>query len=144
MDAVIEKVRKLVVRNRHGGARLSAAVETEANGDTLVVFKGGRDGEHSIVLTCRGLRGEVVEVSSWARIKAHWDGYCANNGAGPIGIGDRVVFPSGSSKDGTRIGRVVKVTKTRVEVSYRFKHGGVARPKWVKREDIAVWDRGSR
>ncbi len=44
--------------------------------------------------------------------------------------GQRVVFPSRSAVDGTRLGTVLCVCGSRARVRYRFKHGGESE-KWV-------------
>jgi hypothetical protein len=41
----------------------------------------------------------------------------------PVRVGNRVNFPSGSAAGGRRIGRVVKLGKSRLTVEYMFKSG---------------------
>lgn len=53
----------------------------------------------------------------------------------PLYVGTRVNFPSGSASGGRRIGRVVKLGKTRVTVEYMFKSGRKAANKTVPAVD---------
>ncbi len=95
-----------------------------------LVFEGGAYGTHSI----------DVYASSFQRMVAHWQGYCENNGLvkAPL-VGETVSFPSGSASKKAgfrRRGKVVKVTGTRVTVSYTFKSGKEAARKTVWLKDI--------
>jgi hypothetical protein len=83
--------------------------------DARIVFRGGA-GEHSL----------DVFVSSSERILAHWEGYCEANGLLRPNVGERVMFPSGSSPDGLRYGQVVKVGTKRAVVTFKYKHGGTS------------------
>src|SRR5262249_5179052 len=65
------------------------------------IFVGGQS-EHSI----------AIAASSRARVLAHWEGYCENNGRRAPRVGDRVAF----WQQVDRIGRVVEVGSHRVEI----------------------------
>jgi hypothetical protein len=84
--------------------------------DARIVFRGGSAGEHSLDLL----------ASSPERILAHWEGYCEANGLLKPNVGERVMFPSGSSPDGLRYGHVVKVGTKRAVVTFKYKHGGIS------------------
>ena len=90
-----------------------------------VVFSGGLKGDHSIDLL----------ASSPERVLAHWEGYCEANGLLKPKVGQRVEFPSGSSRSGYRFGRVLKVGSKRAVVSFTYKHGGES-TKSVAFEDL--------
>lgn len=92
-------------------------------GDRMV-FSGGKQGEHSIAL----------DVSSRDRIKAHWAGYCENNGHRYATEGQSVEFPSASSKTGMRFGRVIKVGPDRITVAYRYNYGADAQKTLPKHQ----------
>lgn len=109
-------------RSSENGFTLKAKLEADRDGDYAVVFTGGRWGEAQIWLS----------VSSDERIIAHFEGYCvANNLAPRPNVGDKVLFPSGSSSTGWRRGKVVSVGPKRATVTYRFKNGREAAPKSV-------------
>jgi hypothetical protein len=79
-----------------------------------LVFTGAASGEHSIDLSC----------SDEARARAHWEGYLEANGIRRApAVGERVVFPSSSSPDGWRTGRVLKVGPRRCCIEFRYKNG---------------------
>jgi hypothetical protein len=81
---------------------------------TRIVFRGGLQGEHSL----------DISVSCEARVRAHFAGYCENNGlAAAPAVGEHVRFPSGSSSTGWRAGRVVKVGPKRVTIEFHYNYG---------------------
>lgn len=93
-----------------------------------IVFTGGSQGEHSIDLY----------ASDEARIQAHFEGYCQNNGVFAPRQGQRIAFPSGSAACLYRVGRVERVGAKRALVAYTFNSGRKAAPKWVPFSDI-LW-----
>lgn len=112
-----------------GGRRIRAYVSADR-----IVFTGGA-GDHSLAL----------DVSGQERIVAHFLGYLTANGYAEPQAGDVVRFRSESAwrSGGTRIGRVVKRTATRVRVAYTFKHGGEAAPVWLPAWAATVLRRAS-
>ena len=112
----IESAKQIVetlVRRTRNCTKLFAILEKQGN-DVAVVFKGGLYGEAQIWLS----------VSSEERIRAHFEGYCQANGLRLVPeVGSQVVFPSGSSPTGFRLGRVLSVGPKRAVVSYKFKNG---------------------
>lgn len=108
--------------------------------DERITFTGGKHGPHSI----------WASVSTAARMEAHFAGYVEANGLKlhEYAVNNRVVFPSSSSSSGTRVGRIVKVTETRVQVEFRYKNNP-KRPvqTWVRKADVVsnlgnskLWD----
>jgi hypothetical protein len=79
-----------------------------------IIFEGGLTGSHALELS----------VSSEARVRTHFEGYCENNGCFKPSVGQKVDFPSGSARSGWRTGRVVKVGTKRAVVAFTYKHGG--------------------
>lgn len=106
---------------RAPGRRLRCKLE----GDRMVLY-GGAYGPHSI----------DIRTSDAKRAEAHWRGYAEASDLLAPKIGELVQFPSGSSRTGTRYGRVLKVGPKRALVEYRYKHGGKAAPKWVPFQDL--------
>lgn len=99
---------KLLSNLRRGALRASLR-------DGRVVFSGGSQGEHSISL----------DVSSRARILAHWEGYCEANGltAKPK-PGAAVMFQRGMF--GAWPGTVVSACPTSAVIRYKRRNGYVA------------------
>jgi hypothetical protein len=94
-------------RQTRGGHRLRADVK-----GGRIVFSGGNRGTHSI----------DIGASSQARVLAHWEGYCENNGM-PVPLeGEKIRFVGGTGTIYT--GNVIKVGSKRVTVDFRYKHGG--------------------
>ena len=113
-------------------------IRAEVVGNEWITFVGGSKGCHSLSIPC----------SSKERVLVHWAGYCANNGvvlppppppAPTIAVGRKVNFPSASAPSGYRIGVVVKVTRTRCLVEYRYKYQdgvGPCSTKWCKHTEV--------
>jgi len=116
----IDEAKKLCAslsRQAFGGTIKAKVEQKWSTDDPAVVFTGGKYGEAQIWLS----------VSPEARIRAHFAGYCAANGlALAPHVGQGVVFPSASSKTGTRFGHVTKVGPKRAVVAFTYKHGGKA------------------
>lgn len=112
IKAVVEenRDREIVVRENAEGRAERALVKTGR-----IVFTGGAKGDHSLELS----------VSDEERIMAHWFGYLEANGF-KLEVGTKVTFPSASNwkQGGVRTGRVTKVGPKRVEIAYKFAHGG--------------------
>lgn len=106
VTALATKLRAVTPASR----RLTARIEADR-----IVFEGGAQGAHSL----------AWDVSSEARVRAHWRGYCENNGILTAVVGDRVTFYSSSAgpRGGMRVGRVAKVGPVRAEVHFRYKYG---------------------
>ncbi len=81
-----------------------------------IAFVGGRHGQHSL----------AFEVSTAVRVKAHWAGYCENNGYVRPKIGQTVLFPSSSSPSGRRFGRVISAGPDNLRIQFRYYNGGVS------------------
>jgi hypothetical protein len=106
------RIAKLVTELKlaQNGLRLSARIEAG-----YVVFSGGRQGEASIAL----------DVSSAARVLAHWDGYCVANGCrSQPAIGQLVTFQRGMF--GSWTGRVVRACATSALIAYTRRNGSKA------------------
>ena len=110
-------------------------IRAEIVGNEWITFVGGSHGCHSLSIPC----------SSKERVLAHWSGYCANNGVVPppspplIAVGHKANFPSASAPNGYRIGVVVKVTRTRCLIEYRYKYQdgvGPCSTKWCKHAEV--------
>jgi hypothetical protein len=108
-----------------GGLTLLAEVSER---EDRISFVGGRFGAHSL----------CISASSVERVLVHWRGYVKANGLTcatlprlPV-AGDRVLFASASASTamgGQRAGEVLRVTKTRCLVGYRFKYQQSAGPR---------------
>jgi hypothetical protein len=119
-----------------------------------IVMAGGTHGAHTL----------DVRASNAERLLIHWKGYVENNGQSlgpryspakaadpwrvPV-VGQWVSFPSPSAPSGWRKGQVVRVTKKRVLIAFRFnkeraydeRHGlkfdpATARTTWRKLAEI--------
>ncbi len=132
--------RTVLDQRRVCGWHLSMSREETLDGESRIVFEGGRQGSHAIVEAVRNRRGDRVEVSSAARVAAHWEGYREAHWPQNLAVGSRVRFASYSSPEHCRTGRVVRVTRTRVLVAYDFKRGPAA-PKWIRKEELGAPDR---
>ncbi len=77
-----------------------------------IVFSGGRQGSHSI----------DIGVSSQARVLAHWEGYCENNGMPAPKEGATVKFIGNTGK--LYKGIVTKLGTKRAAVDFHYRHGG--------------------
>ncbi len=97
-------------RETRGGIKLRADVK-----DGRIVFSGGSQGVHSI----------DVGISSQARILAHWDGYCENNGMSTPKDGQNVIFVGSNGK--LYKGLVLKAGSKRASVTFHYRHGGEGR-----------------
>ncbi len=64
------------------------ALHAEIEGDRIV-FLGGTTGSHSL----------AIDVSSPARVRAHWKGYVSAQPRGPVAAKHYVVTVEGSAKD---------------------------------------------
>lgn len=79
-----------------------------------IVYAGGKQGEHRI----------WADVSSAARILAHWEGYCQSNGLrSKPAVGEKLSFQRGMF--GLWPAVVTAVHKSRVTLSYRLRRGEV-------------------
>lgn len=103
-------------RHSRWGRLLRADVE----GDRIV-FSGGSQGTHSI----------DVGVSSLARVLAHWEGYCEQNGMPAPRVGETVTFIGNNGKTTYR-GIVAAVGPKRAAIDFHYHHGGAAHAKvWL-------------
>lgn len=115
----IEQLVTRLKRNTNDGLKLHARIEAGA-----VVFAGGRHGNASIWL----------DVSSTARVIAHWEGYCEANGAkAKPDIGARVRFQRGMF--GMWPARVVSSCATSAVLAFTRRNGSKGRAR-VPVEDI--------
>ena len=96
------------LRRQNGGSfTLRAAVV----GDRIV-FSGGTQGEHSL----------AIDVSSKARILAHWEGYCENNKMPLPKLGEKVRFVG--TNGCVYLGTVAKIGTKRLGLDFHYRHGG--------------------
>lgn len=117
--ALAKRLRRESGPLRTGGRRVVRAfVEGDAR-DPRIVFTGGTSGDHQLWLN----------VSSEARILAHWQGYVENAGLALVpDVGAAVSFPSASASrmGGWRVGRVLSVGPRRARVAFTYKTTGRA------------------
>jgi len=135
--------------------REAAQLVTELNATAAGAIRAQLDGAHiSFVGGSHGAHSLSITASSRERVMIHWAGYLENNGLRapwpslggkvperPLQAGDRVLFPSASSSSGYRVGRIERVTRTRVLIAYRFKyqHGqGPESTTWQKIAAVRV------
>jgi hypothetical protein len=98
---------KLGQRRCAGSGKILSARIDAAGG--WILFEGGATGDHSL----------SINVSDEKRIRAHWEGYCRNNGAIPPIPGATVRAHIGGI---WRWVRVVRSTERRVKVAFRYKY----------------------
>lgn len=107
---------------RRSGAVLTIRTEIVEDGpekDLAIRFTGGRGGSHQI----------WANVSSKARILAHFEGYLANNGFRfKPRVGEKVVFyhsSAGQKMGGVRTGVVLKVGTQQARIEFKYNYGRV-------------------
>jgi hypothetical protein len=110
---------------------IAAEMRPRTDGDFDVVFKGGKNGEASI----------LASMSTTSRIIAHWNGYLQYNGIHPYTVGDVVGFygpySRGLKTASHRSGRVTKVTPTALSVTYHpITMPGAKRIKTLKMREV--------
>jgi hypothetical protein len=76
-----------------------------------------------------------IEATNAERIKAHWESFLVNHNAFAPRTMARVHVNNGPGR--CYSGKVVRTTKTRVEVSYKFKNGKRAANKWFKLNEVS-------
>lgn len=106
---VMQKLAKTVsgLKILQNGLVLSARIE-----DGYVLFVGGKSGQASI----------SADVSSVARVLAHWDGYCVANGCtSQPASGQRVTFRRGMF--GWWSGKIVRACATSAVIAYARANG---------------------
>ena len=97
------------LRRQNGG---SFKLRADVVGDRIVVFSGGTQGSHSLAL----------DVSSKARILAHWEGYCESNKMPLPALGGKVRFVGNNGK--VYLGTVTKIGTKRLGLDFHYRHGG--------------------
>jgi hypothetical protein len=107
-DAAIKLASGL--RRQNGG---TFQLRADVLGDRII-FTGGTKGAHSLAL----------DVSSKARILAHWEGYCEANGMPMPKLGERIRFVGNTGK--VYVGTVTKIGTKRVSLDFHYRHGGAA------------------
>lgn len=112
IDKAIKLSFDLRRQTRSGSVKLRADVK-----DGRMVFSGGSQGVHSVDL----------RVSTLARVLAHWEGYCENNGMPAPRTGEKVTFVGKSGC--TYRGTVAVTGPKRVLVDFCYRHGGAGRAK---------------
>jgi len=106
----MQKARKLSYDLRRQTTWGSMKLRADIEGDRIV-FSGGKHGTHSL----------AVDVSSQARILAHWEGYCENNGLPAPQPGQKLSFVGNNGC--VYRGTVTKVGPKRVGMDFRYKNG---------------------
>jgi hypothetical protein len=76
-----------------------------------------------------------IQASSPERVEAHWNSFLSNHNAVAPQTQSWVCISNGPGREYR--GRVVRTTKTRVLVSYRFGNGRQAANKWFKLSEIS-------
>lgn len=112
-------------RCAYGGFQIKTIIIGKTIEDAEVVFQGGLWGEHSIHLS----------VSSPERILGHFEGYAAKNGVLSPKVGDLVAF-FGAAGRLPRTAKVLKATRRRVQIEWRYRHGGMSAPRWVPISEV--------
>jgi hypothetical protein len=95
--------------------------------EDYITFVGGKDGAHSI-----------HHHSTAARILAHWEGYCENNGLA-LRAGTIVQFAASNLWRKAPVLVAPGRTSTTVQVGgFRYKHQGMARPRRVSKLKLRI------
>jgi hypothetical protein len=76
-----------------------------------------------------------IGADSPERVQAHWESFLVNHGVLAPPTMSYVSFSNGPGREYR--GKVVRTTKTRVLVSYKFGNGRQAANKWVKLNEIS-------
>ena len=93
-----------------------------------IVFSGGQQGSHSL----------DVAASSRARVLAHWEGYCEQNGMPGPEVGQQISFVG--TNGCLYRGLVEAVGPKRVRMTFRYRNGNAGRAN-VALEDLRFYVR---
>lgn len=112
-------------RRAWGGFHIRTAIFGETIENARVVFDGGLWGPHAIALF----------ASSPDRIRGHFEGYANVNQVLAPMVGETVDF-SGAAGGLLRWANVLKATRQRVQIQWKYRHGGMSAPRWVQIKEI--------